>query len=208
MVNFLTKITTPVFAFMEKLSKMQRIAVCAGAFVLLIGGFVGLSIYPKFTEINRLNKEIDDLDQKLTIAKRKAQQLAKFREMLKNKEADFKIAKKALPENKEIPSLLTGISSAGKSAGLEFFLFEPKGEVKKDFYAEIPVAIKVSGPYHNVAVFFDKVARLFRVVNISDFQMSSRKGTPDLDTACTAVTYRFLEQAAEQKTQEKGKKKK
>jgi len=79
---------------------------------------------------------------------------------------------KALPDKKEIPSLLTSISEAGKEAGLEFLLFQPISEINKDFYAEIPVSIKVAGNYHNVGLFFDNVSRLFRIVNIKDIVMT------------------------------------
>ena len=124
---------------------------------------------------------------------------------MKQAEADFKVAKKALPEKKEIPSLLTGISRAGKDVGLEFLLFQPAAEIKdkKKFYAEIPVSIKVKGSFHNIVMFFDKVARLFRVVNITDIKMSGKGGTRILDTSCKAITYRFIEPAPK-----KGKKKK
>jgi len=103
------------------------------------------------------------------------------------------LAKAVLPETKEIPSLLSSISQSGQDAGLEFVLFEPKAEVKKDFYAEIPVSIKVTGSYHNIATFFDNVSRLYRIVNIQNIEMKSGKNDTSLDTSCTAVTYKFVE---------------
>jgi len=205
MFSILSKHLEPLLTAIEKLSKVHRILISVGAFLVLIGCFGWLSFYPKFTEIDRLNKEIEDLERKLTIATRKASQLPKYRKMMKQAEADFKVAKKALPEKKEIPSLLTGISRAGKDVGLEFLLFQPAAEIKdkKKFYAEIPVSIKVKGSFHNIVMFFDKVARLFRVVNITDIKMSGKGGTRNLDTSCKAITYRFIEPAPK-----KGKKKK
>ncbi len=100
---------------------------------------------------------------------------------------------KALPDKKEIPSLLTNITESGKDAGLEFLLFQPKPEINKDFYAEIPVSIKVAGNYHNVGLFFDKVSRLSRIVNIKDIVMATTREGKGLNTSCTAVTYRFVE---------------
>jgi type IV pilus assembly protein PilO len=204
----LSKITTPLFEFIEKLPKTQRIALCAGVFVLVVGLFGWLSIYPEFSDIQRLKTEVEDLDRTLTIAKRKAGQLDKYRKMLEKDQAALNIAKKALPEKKEIPSLLTGISRAGKTAGLEFYLFAPLPEVKREFYAEIPVGIKVKGTYHNMAVFFDKVSRLFRVVNITDIVMQKDKSRNILDTSCKAITYRFLEKEAAEKVKAKNAKKK
>lgn len=203
-----SKITTPLFEFIEKLSKTQRIALCAGVFVLVVGGFGWLSIYPEFSDIQRLKTEVEDLERKLTIAKRKAGQLDRYRKMLESAKVDFNVARKALPEKKEIPSLLTGISRAGKTAGLEFYRFDPQPEKEREFYAEIPVDIKVKGSYHNVAVFFDKVSRLFRVVNITDIVMKKEKQSNILDTSCKAVTYRFLEKAAAEKSKAKEGKKK
>jgi type IV pilus assembly protein PilO len=199
----ISKITTPLFEFIEKLSKIQRIALCSGLFVLVAGGFGWLSIYPKFSDIQRLKTEVEDLERKLTIAKRKAGQRERYRKMLENAKVDFNIARKALPEKKEIPSLLTGISRAGKTAGLEFYLFDPRSEKERDFYAEIPVDIKVKGSYHNVAGFFDKVSRLFRVVNITDIVITKGKQSDMLDTSCKAITYRFLEKAAGEKPKAK-----
>ncbi len=125
---------------------------------------------------------------------------------MKLKDAEFKIAKMALPEKSEIPSLLTGISASGHQAGLEFLLFQPKAEEKKGFYAEIPVSIKVKGNYHFIATFFDKVARLFRIVNITDIRMRAEPGTNTLNASCTAVTYRFIEAESGKKKGKKGKK--
>ncbi len=197
-----SKLIQPIIENVEKLSKGQRIGICAGTFFLLIGSYVYFSYLPKFNEIDQLKQDIDDLERKLMLARRKALQLNKYRKMMEEAEMEFKIAKKALPDKKEIPSLLTGITNSGKEAGLEFLLFKPNPEAAKGFYAEIPVSIKVTGNYHNIAVFFDKVARLFRIVNITDIRMNSIKGTNNLNGSCTAVTYRFVEQ----KEKKEGKK--
>ena len=188
-----SKVIQPIYENVEKLGKGQRIGICAGAFFLLIGTFVYFSFLPKFTEIDQLKKDIEDLERKLMLSRRKALQLSKFRKMMAEAEAEFKIAKKALPEKKEIPSLLTGITDSGKDAGLEFLLFKPNPEEEKGFYAEIPVSIKVTGNFHNIAIFFDKVSRLFRIVNITDIRLNSKKDTNNLNGSCTAVTYRFVE---------------
>ncbi len=187
-----SKMFQPIYDNVGKLGKGQRSGICAGAFFLLIGVFVYFSFLPKFTEIDQLKKDIEDLERKLMLSKRKALQLSKYRKMMAEAEAEFKIAKKALPEKKEIPSLLTGITDSGKDAGLEFLLFKPNPEEEKGFYAEIPVSIKVTGNYHNIALFFDKVARLFRIVNITDIRLNLIKDTNNLNGSCIAVTYRFV----------------
>lgn len=112
---------------------------------------------------------------------------------MEDAEEQFKIVMRALPENEEIPTLLTGISMAGKESGLNFILFQPKPEDKKDFYAEIPVEMKVTGDYHGVATFFESVAELNRIVNIRNINMMPDKESSNLAATCTAVTYKFIE---------------
>ena len=104
--------------------------------------------------------------------------------------------------------MLANVSQSGKDAGLEFLLFQPKPEVLKDFYAEIPVSIQVTGSYHQVAIFFDKVSKLSRIVNIKDIDMAPAKEEETLTTACTAVTYKFLDQPHQAEKDAKGNKKK
>ena len=194
-----SKVIQPIFEKVGGLGKGQRIGICAGSFILLIGAFVYFSFMPKFTEVDQLKTDIEDLERKLMLARRKALQLGKYRKMMADADAEFRIAKKALPEKKEIPSLLTGITDSGKDAGLEFLLFKPNPEVAKGFYAEIPVSIKIAGKFHNIAAFFDKVSRLFRIVNIEDIRLNSKKDTNNLNMSCTAVTYRFIEQEKQEK---------
>ena len=191
-----------------KLSRLYKILLCLGLFALLIGPFVYFSFLPNMNKINALKKEHKALDTRLTTAKAKANQLKYYQDKLKDAELEFKIVMKKLPEKKEIPALLSSVSQSGRDAGLEFLLFQPEPEQNKDFYAEIPVSIKVTGNYHNVALFFDMVARLSRIVNIDNIKMASTKGNMDLITSCKAVTYRFVETKPEKASPSKKKKSK
>jgi type IV pilus assembly protein PilO len=119
--------------------------------------------------------------------------LKTFQKKMEEAEVQFKTAMRQLPEKEEIPSLLTSISRSGQDVGLEFLLFEPKSEVRKEFYAEIPVAMQVKGGFHDLAIFFDKVARLSRIVNLKNITMGRDNETMALNTTCTAVTYKFVE---------------
>src|SRR6185436_2667370 len=90
------------------------------------------------------------------------------------------------------------ISSAGRESGLEILLFRQKPERFQDFYAEVPVDVLVRGNYHQVATFFDRVGQLDRIVNVADISMKEPKaesGTMIVDTSCSAVTFRFLDEA-------------
>ncbi len=112
-----------------------------------------------------------------------------------------------LPNQKEIPALLTSITEAGKRSGLEFLVFRPKDEIPKDFYAEVPIDINVAGSYQGVAKFFSAVSELPRIVNISNvtFSNDSKSGSSNLKVTCLATTFRFLDKK-EQKDDKKVKK--
>ena len=193
----------PVFDKLEQLSKIQRIAICAVLLILFIGAFVYFSYLPKLKKIDQLKNNLSKIEKELEVAKKNARQLNAYRKKMQDAEEQFKIVMRALPENEEIPTLLTGISKSGKDAGLNFLLFQPKPEVKKDFYAEIPVAMKVTGDYHGVATFFENVAELNRIVNIRNIYITPDKGGTSLTTTCTAVTYKFIEAADTQKKKSK-----
>jgi len=193
----------PLFEKIEELTKPQRIGIYAGVLVVIIGLSIYLLLYPKYQKIDQLEQQLVSVQQELAKAKKNAAELNDWRNRMKKKEAQYKQVMRALPEKEEIPSLLAGISQAGKDAGLEFLLFQPKPESQKDFYAEIPVDINVSGSYHQVAVFLDKVANLPRIVNIRDIKMvpRSKEGEGNaLTTVCQAVTYKFIESAPQKQT--------
>ena len=189
----------------ENLSKIQRILIFSAIFILLIVIFVFMLYKPKLEKIGKLGKELDELEKKLVVAKKNAENLETFQKMMKEAELQFKTAMKALPEKEEIPSLLTSISRSGQDVGLEFLLFEPKTEVRKEFYAEIPVAMNIKGGYHDLAMFFDKVARLSRIVNIKNISIARTKDSQELSASCTAVTYKFVEPAPAKPASKKAK---
>ncbi len=188
---------TPVIEKVEKLSTVQRILIYAGTFLLLVGGFAYFSYWPKFQRLSELKTEFEELDAKLTIARKTATQLPRLRQELAGAESRFKTVQRALPEKEEIPSLLTSVSQSGRDVGLEFLLFQPKPEANKEFYAEIPVAIRVQGSYHSVGLFLDRVAHLPRIVNVFDIHMApggdKKESAGNLVTSCTATTYKFVE---------------
>jgi type IV pilus assembly protein PilO len=206
----LAKSIEPFFEKVEKLSKLQRLLISSVFFLLIAGIFIYFFYWPKLETISSLKTQLKETEKKLSRAKRNAADLKKFQAQMKEAEAQFKLAMKKLPEKEEIPSLLTSISDSGQQVGLEFLLFQPKSEKKKEFYAEIPVAMNIRGDYHNLAIFFDQVARLSRIVNIRNIQMARSKGKSSkvLNTKCTAVTYKFIETPPKKKSKKKKKKKK
>ncbi|MFH0997773.1 MAG: type 4a pilus biogenesis protein PilO [Pseudomonadota bacterium] len=197
----------PAIEKIARLTQGQRILICVLTLFLLSGVFGYFFFYPQYTQLDAMATELKQLEQQLASAKAAASQIEKFRQEMKDAEQDFNVSRKALPDKEEIPLLLTSVSQFGHDAGLEFVLFEPKPEVSRDFYAEIPVSVTVSGSYHNVGIFFDKVSNLHRIVNIKDIKMvppaakdtktaPSSKDPIRLITSCTAVTYKFQETPA------------
>jgi type IV pilus assembly protein PilO len=184
----------PFFEKVEKLSTVQRILIYAGTFLVLIGAVVYFLYMPKWDTKSELQAELENLDGQLMLARQKAARLPKLRAKMKAAEERFAKASKALPETRELPTLLTVISQSGREAGLEFQLFQPGGEINKQFYVEIPLSIRVEGGYHNTAEFFDRVAALSRIVTIKDITMVPGEKKGDLSTSCSAVTYQFIEQ--------------
>ena len=165
----------PFIDKIEKLSKLYRLLISGGIFLVFIGVAVFLFYMPKYENIATLEKELAKLDKELQTAKKNAKDLKKFQQKMRDAEEQFKIVMKSLPEKEEIPSLLTSISDSGKDSGLEFLLFQPKGEIAKDFYAEIPVSINVNGPYHNLGFFLDQVSKLDRIVSVDNIKLGGPK---------------------------------
>ena len=199
---------SPFIEKIERLSKLQRIFIIISVYMVLLGGFSFISYYPKYQKIQQLEKDLKKENDKLEIAKKNAKELNSFRAKMKEAEEQFQIVKKALPENEEIPSLLASISQSGMDSGLEFLLFQPQNDIERDFYAEIPVSISVTGRYYELAKFFDKVGKLPRIVNIRNIVINPEKGGETLTTKCTAVTYKFIESKPKKKVSQNKRKSK
>ncbi len=180
------------FNQIEELKMPVRIAIFTGTLLALGTAFFFLSFQPTRVVIQKTGEEIASLDRKIAKAKLKAKKLDQFKAKKASVDEEFKKALKLLPDKKEIPSLLRSITQLGSDSKLVFRLFSPGKERAKNFYYELPVSIEVSGPFHNVAAFFDKVGRMERIVNINNVSMKPLKlRSTDLITKCEAVTYRF-----------------
>ncbi len=182
----------PFFEKIEKMKMPVRVAILVGTVVVLAGLFVYFAYMPWTEEIEKKKAENATLQQQIDRAKHRVRNLQQFEARWKQQDTEFKEALKLLPNTKEIPTLLKTITQLGSDSQLEFRLFSPQRERPKDFYVEIPVAIEVSGNYHNVAVFFDKVGAMERIVNILNVSMNPvKQRSTTLNARCEAVTYRF-----------------
>jgi len=145
------------------------IVILALAVPILLFWFLFFS--PKLGEINSLSTNIPKLKQEIALLKAKERDLPKLEAELKVMEEILSQAVKLLPEKKDIPSVLTDISSLGNAAHLEFVSFEPQREQIRDFYVAIPVKILIKGPFHNTVSFFDQLSRMGRIVHVKEFSM-------------------------------------
>jgi type IV pilus assembly protein PilO len=185
---------------LEKLSKLPRayrLAILPLVAALLVLGYWQALYGPARDSLVRAEKQTLEAQRKLNEARAVAANLGKFQEEIETLEKQVAVALRQLPNDKELPVLLTDISSLGKGAGLDFESFKPKEEVPRDFYAEVPIEIQFKGSYHEVARFFDDIAKLPRIVNVNDIEMSVAKESlaeTTLEVKGSAVTFRFLDQ--------------
>ena len=126
---------------------------------------------------------------------RKAANYDAYKEQLARIEQQFGTMLRQLPGETEIPSLIVDISQTGLAAGLQEKLFQPQGEIPKDFYAEKPIKIRLSGGYHEIANFVSGVAALPRIVTLHDINITpeSQDSFDALSIEVTAKTYRYLD---------------
>jgi type IV pilus assembly protein PilO len=134
------------------------------------------------------------------LKQRKAANFDAYKAQLAEIEESFGAMLRQLPGKTEVPSLLVDISQTGLAAGLEEELFRPQGERVREFYAELPITIRLSGTYHELARFVSDVAALPRIVTIHDVSLKKQKDGAggDLVMDLTAKTYRYLEEGEEQ----------
>lgn len=180
----------------KKLPNKHKAYLLIGVLALIAGLYWYLVYRPKTAELADLNSKLEKLQAELNESKAIAADLPRFKAEVARLNDELKKALLELPDKKEIPTLLTSISNRGTESGLEFIRFKPLAEVPSGFYAKVPVEINVKGTYFEVASFFDKVAKLPRIVNITDVSIGGAKiegGRTVLNTACLATTYRFIE---------------
>lgn len=181
----------PFYIKVSHLNTLQKIGILLLTLIVISLIYVWLIYLPKTEKIELLEKKDKNLVMQVATARRKAAQLGQIRRELENRKEEYVNVMQALPDTKEIPGILSSISSSAKESGLDLTNITPGAESAKDFYAEIPISIKIAGRFHQTALFFDKVARFSRIINIRSVKISVSKDD-GLSTVCNAVTYRFL----------------
>lgn len=177
-----------------------RALAIALIFVLVIGGGIYLFVVKEQLPIlERVEREEQELRGTFEQKQRKAANFAAYRAQLAEMERSFGAMLRQLPGKTEVPSLLVDISQTGLAAGLEENLFQPSPEIRKEFYAELPIKIQLTGGFHELGNFVSGIAALPRIVTLHDIEVK-----PEQDNApnqlvldVTAKTYRYLDEEAE-----------
>jgi type IV pilus assembly protein PilO len=150
---------------------------------------------PKKPELDAARAEEQTLLETLEHKARKAANLDAYKAQLAEMEQSFGAMLRKLPNKTEVPNLLTDISQQGSGAGLEQRLFQPGQQVNRDFYAELPIRMRLNGSYHAIGAFVSGIAALPRIVTLHDVEITSAtsRGLDQLQLDVTAKTYRYLD---------------
>lgn len=189
---------------------IKIVSIVALVLVPLVA-FYFLVYSPKTTKLSQLEQKKVRLLQTIRKVERNAKDIGKRRAEMQEAQVMFQKASSLLPQKQEIPTLLAGISDLGSNAGLNIVSFKPGGENRLEFYAEIPVAIELSGPYHNIGVFLDQISKMSRIVTVASMSIASPhkvEGEMILKSSLQLKTFRFVDAPApSSRGKKKGKRK-
>ena len=192
-----------------KLPTPKKVLILVGILVVITALYFHSFFSPKQEELKVLKGDLNKLVKELNESKTITRDHQKFKDQIAKLNEELRNALTQLPNEKEIPEILKNIASLGKESNLEFTLFRPKAEEPQQFYAKVPIELTVLGSYHNTGIFFDKVSKLPRIINVVDFNITRAKdvkGMGETDilirTSCLVNTYRFIEKKSEGKKSE------
>lgn len=176
-----------------------RAAVIIIVFLVVLGlGIYWFIVQDKAPQLQRVQDEEQQLRLTFENKQRKAANYDAYKAQLAQIEQSFGTMLRQLPGETEIPSLIVDISQTGLAAGLQEKLFVPQAEVPRDFYAEKPIKIRLTGGYHEISNFVSGIAALPRIVTLHDINITpeSSNSFDDLSMEVTAKTYRYLDEEA------------
>jgi type IV pilus assembly protein PilO len=193
----------------SSLSRSKKIILL----LVLLGGVTAayymLFYSPNREHLDQLTNELNQEKQKLSKSMAIYRDMQKFEEQVDKLNRELQVVRTQLPDEKEIPELLKNISSLGKESSLEFTLFRPKPEEPQPHYSKVPIELNTIGSYHNTGIFFDRVSKLPRIINVVDFNMTRAKekgkGVEEVlvRTTCLLNTYRLIEKSEEKTSGQK-----
>ena len=172
---------------------LVKFGVLLVALLLIVGASYWFDWQDQIERINNEATKEVGLRKTFLTKKNEAINLPAYQKQLEDIEKQFGALLKQLPGKSEMDALLTDINQAGLGRGLQFELFKPAGsETRRDFYAELPITIRITGNYHDIGAFASDISKLSRIVTLNDIGLtSSAKGGLALDA--TAKTFRYLD---------------
>ena len=192
------EVGTEVQGRLEQLAKLPRAArlgILAGVCGVLAAGYYFMYYQSAAEELETLHARELQLQHKLSEVRSVAANISAFEQEITELEARLSKALRQLPNEKQLEILLTDISNLAKTSGVEIKSFKRNDERVHDFYAEVPIDVELEGNYHDIARFFDLMAKLPRIVNMGALQMSVDRENFDetvLKVQGTATTFRFV----------------
>jgi type IV pilus assembly protein PilO len=185
--------------FLDQFSKLplqHKVLIMVGLVVLILGYEYAVNITTYQDKIQRNEDTMRQQEAELLKLQTQAQYRSQYMREVERLRQRLREAEEQLPKAAEVPKLLRDISYEAGQSGLRVDRFELKNEVKQDQFARVPVQMKVDGSYHEIAVFLDRLAKMPRIVNVTDLEMTAPKSENKkvvLTSTFNATTYRFLE---------------
>ena len=197
---------------LTKIPKNQRMLIYVGSYILVAILYLFLFYFPNQDKAASLERQISDKRAKLELVQNQVKSLDELMKESQDLKAKLNEAQKELPQGAEIPELIKSISETGRKVGLEIRQFQPLEEspsITNTFVAEVPISLAVEGTFHQVAMFFDRLSKMERIVHVKniDIEIAEEEGTNvSLLVEGSAITFRFL--SDEERMKKKSKKKK
>ncbi len=183
---------------LANLSPTRKIILVLVIVALIFGLYWHLVYRGKARTIDRLRNDLSNKQAKLNENEAIARNLPRFKQEVEKLNLQLARVVQELPNQREIPNLLETINNLGGVNGLDVIYIKPQNDVDKGFYAEVPIAIKVRGGYHELGLFLDAVSKLPRIINMSNVTLGNakedeRSGAIILSIDALATTYRYVE---------------
>ena len=161
--------------------------------VLALGYYLDTSDIEK--RLQKIVSQESELKTKFENGQRRAVNLSAYQQQMREMEESFGTMLRQLPSRTEVADLLVDITQTGLASGLEFELFEPKAEIPQEFYAELPISLRITGSYHEFGEFVSGVAALPRIVTLHEINLEkSKKNSSKMEFRAIAKTYRYLDE--------------
>jgi len=211
--------------YIKKMPPQAKALAILVILVLIAAAYFFLIFSDLWSKKSSIETKINELNTQIKEKEKIALQLDKYIAEVEALKENYKVALEKLPDQREIPGLFHSVASSGKETGIDFLLFQPLTAVPKSmtgetipdkpppaqkgkkatklpepFYEEIPVKVTVVGNYQNILHFFEKIAKLPRIVNVSEITMGDRKEIKGrgyfINSTCTVKTYMFIDKKA------------